>query len=75
MYRPYTEHLTKEEKLKKAKEALRDSAALVAHLDDRGQEQFFKLLSKRLSLEYGEFDLAAWALDEKRAAHLRRVTA
>lgn len=75
MYRPYTEHLTKEEKLAKAKEALRDSQSLVRGLDDRQQEQFFKLLSKRLGLEYGEFDLAAWALDQKRAAHLRRVTA
>lgn len=76
MYRPYTVVLDKEEKLAKAKQMLADpNLAKLAGLDDRQQEQFFKLLSKKLGLEYGQYDLAAWALDQRRSAHLRRVTA
>jgi len=73
MYRPYVEVLTPEEKLAKAKVALKDAEALTAHLDDRQKEQFFKLLHKKMGLQYGDMFGAEWALEQKTKAHLRRV--
>jgi hypothetical protein len=53
--RNYREILTKEEKLQKAKEALSDPLALVAHFDDRTKSNFFKLLARKMGLEFNEW--------------------
>lgn len=81
-YRPYIEYLTEEEKLEKARRHLSDPSSLVAIaakegivLDDRTKERFYKLLHRKMLLQFNQSDDAAQALDKQTAAHLRRVTA
>jgi hypothetical protein len=57
---------TKEEKLAKAKEALHEPESLVAHLDDRQKGQFFKLLARKMGMEYGDLGSAEKALELER---------